>query len=71
MSIPVLLASAAVSELDEANRLVKEYRGFRCAGDAEDRLNADVLSEDEDWRVAWKGKVDAMLNPSKSGTSNY
>ena len=55
--IPVVLASAPVSELDEAIRVSKMYGITRSAGDATDRLNAKVLDVDDAWKVAWLGKT--------------
>ena len=58
MSTPVLLASAPLHCLERAIQLTLQCGGEYSAGDAEDKLNADILDpRNEAWKTAWKGKT--------------
>jgi len=59
---PFFLASAPVSALDDAKRLVQSRGGEYAAGDKEDIFNNMTLNDQESWRVGWKGKVEMCIN---------
>ena len=59
---PFFLASAPVSVLDRAKRLVESRGGYYAAGDKDDIFNSMTLGDQESWKVGWKGKVEMMIN---------
>ena len=61
-AIPFFLASAPVSVLDRAKRLVESRGGYYAAGDKDDIFNSMTLGDQESWKVGWKGKVEMMIN---------
>ena len=65
-SSPFFLASAPVSELDLAKKLVLARGGQYAAGDADDIFNSMTLHDQESWKVGWKGKIEATINILKS-----
>ena len=62
MAPPFFLASAPVSVLDRAKRLVESRGGYYAAGDKDDIFNSMTLGDQESWKVGWKGKVEMMIN---------
>ena len=59
---PFFLASAPVSVLDRAKRLVESRGGEYAAGDKDDIFNSMTLGDQESWKVGWKGKVEMCIN---------
>ena len=59
---PFFLASAPVSVLDDAKRLVESRGGYYAAGDKDDIFNSMTLGDQESWKVGWKGKVEMLIN---------
>jgi len=59
---PFFLASAPVSVLDRAKRLVESRGGEYAAGDKDDIFNSMTLGDQESWKVGWKGKVEMLIN---------
>ena len=59
---PFFLASAPVSVLDRAKRLVESRGGYYAAGDKDDIFNSMTLGDQESWKVGWKGKVEMLIN---------
>jgi hypothetical protein len=59
---PFFLASAPVSALDVAKRLVLSRGGEYAAGDKDDIFNSMTLGDQESWKVGWKGKVEMCIN---------
>jgi hypothetical protein len=62
MAQPFFLASAPVSVLDRAKRLVESRGGEYAAGDKDDIFNSMTLGDQESWKVGWKGKVEMLIN---------
>ena len=61
-SAPFFLASAPVSDLSRAKRLVESRGGEYAAGDKDDIFNSMTLGDQESWKVGWKGKVEMLIN---------